>query len=96
MCRGVRIIFVLRILSKYVTCVMSASPMIRVSELYELEHSISYKIACVSSEDSDEPSHPRNLIIVFAGLSVERESQSVLRRTTKTLIILRRCAGFRK
>ena len=29
-------------------------------------HRISYKIACVSSDDSDQPAHPRSLIRVFA------------------------------
>ena len=32
--------------------------------------SISYKIASVSSEDSDQPAHPRSLIRLFAGHSV--------------------------
>ena len=35
-------------------------------------HSISYKIACAHSEDSDQPVHPRSLIRVFAGYSKER------------------------
>ena len=30
-------------------------------------HSISYKIACAPSEDSDQPAHPRSLIRVVAG-----------------------------
>ena len=30
-------------------------------------HSISYKIACAPSEDSDQPAHTRSLIRVFAG-----------------------------
>ena len=36
---------------------------------FELEHSVSYNIACVPSEDSDQSAHPRSLIIVFAGQS---------------------------
>ena len=27
-------------------------------------HSVSYKVACASSEDSDQPAHPRNLGLV--------------------------------
>ena len=33
---------------------------------YQLGHSFSYKIACASSEDSDQPVHPHSLIRVFA------------------------------
>ena len=29
-------------------------------------HNISYKLTCAPSEDSDQPAHPRSLIIVFA------------------------------
>ena len=34
--------------------------------LFEPGHSISYKIACTSSEGSDQPTHPRSRISVFA------------------------------
>ena len=37
---------------------------------YEPGHSISCKIACVPSEDSDQPVDPRSLIRVFAGHTV--------------------------
>ena len=36
---------------------------------YESGHSISYKISCAPSENTDQPAHPRNLIRIFAGLS---------------------------
>ena len=37
---------------------------------YKPGHNISYKIACVPSEDSDQPAHPRSLIRVFTGHSL--------------------------
>ena len=40
-------------------------------------HSISYKIACAPSEDSDQHVHPRSLIRVFAGYPVGRQGSKV-------------------
>ena len=55
---------------------------------------ISNKIAHAPCEDSDQPAHSRNLIRVFAELTVGRQgSISVLRGTVTTLISLRGCAG---
>ena len=58
--------------------------------------SISYKIACAPSEDSDQPAHPRSLIRVFTGHSVDSQGyrESVLRRIAKTLIRQRRCTSW--
>ena len=41
-------------------------------------NSISHNIACVPSEDSDQPAHPRSLIRVFAGHSVDSQGSKVL------------------
>ena len=38
--------------------------------IYELGHTISYKIDFASSEDSDQPVHPCSLMRVFARYSV--------------------------
>ena len=52
-----------------------SSPSLQSIELIKNEqgHSISYKMACVPSEDSDQPAHPRCLIRVFAGHSIDRQ-----------------------
>ena len=42
-------------------CILLYTPILP----YELGHSISYKIACAPSEDSDQPAHPRRPIWVF-------------------------------
>ena len=39
-------------------------------KVYEMGHSFSYKIGCAASEDSDQPTHPRNLIRILAMHSV--------------------------
>ena len=51
---------------------------------YESGHSISYNIACATSEDSDQPVHPHRLIRVSAvhlkTLGIICYLQSVMRR----------------
>ena len=45
--------------------------------MYKPGHIISYKTACVSSEDSDQPEHPCSLIRVFAGYFVGSQGSKV-------------------
>ena len=51
---------------------------------YEPGHCISYKIACVSSEDSNQSAHERSLISLRKALCGFRRIESVYRRTAKT------------
>ena len=52
--------------------------------IYEPGHSISYKIACTISEDSDQPAYPRSLIRVVSvdmktlGLDIDADAQADL------------------
>ena len=50
----------------------------------ELGRSIYFKIACVPSEDTDQPALPPSLTRVFTGYTVGSEGTKALRRTAKT------------
>ena len=44
------------------------------------EQSISYKIACAPSKDSDQPAHQHSLIKVFAGQSIGSQGSKAIQR----------------
>ena len=45
-----------------------------IANTFEPGHSISYNIAYVPSEDSDQPAHPRSLIRIFTGQFVASQN----------------------
>ena len=47
---------------------------------FELGHSISYKLACLPSEDSGLPAHPRNLISLRIAFQASAQVDVSLRR----------------
>ena len=59
-------------------------------------HDKTYKMACASSEDSDQPGHPPSLISVLAVRSMCSQGPKHSSRTAKTLVRLGGChfVGF--
>ena len=57
------------------------------------EQRICYRIACVTSEDSAQPSHLYSLIRIFVGHSVGSQGSKAYSGGQQKLIILRGCAG---
>ena len=60
---------------------------------YEPVRSISYKMACAHSEDSNQFANPHSLISLSVPLDETLDPWLPIVRSTKTLIRLRRCAG---
>ena len=63
------------------------------AEVNEPPHDKTNKMACVPSEDSDQPGHPPSLISLCCPHEETLGAQLPIEHTAKTLIRLGRCPG---
>ena len=61
--------------------------------LNEPAHDKTYNKFCATSEDSDQPAHPRSLIRVFADRMGLLQPSGIQKEYTRTLAILGVCVG---